>query len=69
MKSSDCVKLYFRFINSLGIEDVAEKYDIEENVALVTFGGKAKVLHHLTNDYTSLRDALGRFDCNIEPNK
>ncbi|XP_071117092.1 uncharacterized protein [Haliotis cracherodii] len=41
-----------------GIEDVAEKYDIEENVALVTFGGKAKVLHHLTNDYTSLRDAL-----------
>ncbi|XP_046572271.1 uncharacterized protein LOC124280404 isoform X2 [Haliotis rubra] len=45
-----------------GIEEVAEKYDIEENVALVTFGGKAKVIHHLSNDYASLQDALEKVE-------
>ncbi|XP_071117450.1 uncharacterized protein [Haliotis cracherodii] len=45
-----------RFIK--GLEETAEKHDIEENVALVTFGGRPRVLHHLTNDYGSLRDAI-----------
>ncbi|XP_046572268.1 uncharacterized protein LOC124280402 isoform X2 [Haliotis rubra] len=44
------------FIN--GIEDIAEQYEMEENIALVTFGGRARVLHQLSNDYGSLRDAI-----------
>ncbi|XP_046568677.1 uncharacterized protein LOC124277072 isoform X1 [Haliotis rubra] len=49
-------KIALDFIN--GIEDIAERHDLEENIALVTFGGRAKVVHHLSNDYGSLRDAL-----------
>ncbi|XP_067667526.1 uncharacterized protein [Haliotis asinina] len=49
-------KIVLDFIN--GIEDIAERHDIEENIALVTFGGRANVVHHLTNDYGSLRDAV-----------
>ncbi|XP_067666515.1 uncharacterized protein [Haliotis asinina] len=45
-----------RFIN--GLEEIAESHNIEENVALVTFGGRPRVLHHLTNDYGSLRDKI-----------
>ncbi|XP_046572305.1 uncharacterized protein LOC124280415 isoform X2 [Haliotis rubra] len=41
-----------------GIEDIAEEHSIEENVALVTFGGTARIAHHLTNDYESLRDCI-----------
>ncbi|XP_067666492.1 uncharacterized protein [Haliotis asinina] len=44
------------FIN--GIEDIAEQHEMEENIALVTFGGRARVLHQLSNDYGSLRDAI-----------
>ncbi|XP_071117386.1 uncharacterized protein [Haliotis cracherodii] len=41
-----------------GIEEIAEEHSIEENVALVTFGGTARIAHHLTNDYESLRDCI-----------
>ncbi|XP_046572313.1 uncharacterized protein LOC124280419 [Haliotis rubra] len=41
-----------------GLEETAENHNIEENVALVTFGGRPRVLRHLTNDYGSLRDAI-----------
>ncbi|XP_046350605.2 uncharacterized protein LOC124131390 isoform X2 [Haliotis rufescens] len=51
-------KITLDFIN--GIEDIAEQHDVEENIALVTFGGRAKVIHHLSNDYGSLRDALDK---------
>ncbi|XP_071117081.1 uncharacterized protein [Haliotis cracherodii] len=49
-------KILHDFIN--GIEDIAEQYEMEENIALVTFGGRARVLHQLSNDYGSLRDAI-----------
>ncbi|XP_067666495.1 uncharacterized protein [Haliotis asinina] len=49
-------KITLDFIN--GIEDIAEQHDVEENIALVIFGGRAKVIHHLSNDYGSLRDTL-----------
>lgn len=42
-----------------GIEEIAEEHSIEENMALVTFGGTARIAHHLTNDYESLRDCIG----------
>jgi hypothetical protein len=42
-----------------GIDDAAS--EVEENIALVTFGGDALVAQHLTNDYGRIRDALGRF--------
>lgn len=44
------------FIN--GIEDAAN--EVEENIAVVTFGGTADIIQHLTNDFARARDALDR---------
>ncbi|XP_046572293.1 uncharacterized protein LOC124280411 isoform X2 [Haliotis rubra] len=46
-----------------GVEDIAEELGVEENIAIVTLGSKAKVVHHLTNDYESLRDAIEEMEC------
>lgn len=42
-----------------GIEDLMEEMDLEENIAVVAVGGTARVLQHLTNDLTLVRDAIG----------
>lgn len=44
----------------VGIEDVAESHDLEENIGVVTLGSRATVLHHLSNDYGSLREVIGK---------
>ncbi|XP_067666520.1 uncharacterized protein [Haliotis asinina] len=41
-----------------GIEDVAENDNMEENVAVVSVSGRARVVQQLTNDYSKVRDAL-----------
>ncbi|XP_067666490.1 uncharacterized protein [Haliotis asinina] len=46
-----------------GVEDMAEELGVEENIAIVTLGHKAEIVHHLTNDYESLRDAIERMKC------
>ncbi|XP_067666503.1 uncharacterized protein [Haliotis asinina] len=58
-------KLAIDFIN--GIEDVAEKHDLEENIGVVTLGSRATVLHHLSNDYGSLREILDEVECGGVP--
>ncbi|XP_067666498.1 uncharacterized protein [Haliotis asinina] len=58
--SGDAIKELKKTARELidGIEDIAEQHSIEENVALVTFGGTARIAHHLTNDYESLRECI-----------
>ncbi|XP_046572283.1 uncharacterized protein LOC124280408 isoform X2 [Haliotis rubra] len=58
-------KLAIDFIN--GIEDVAEMHDLEENIGVVTLGSRATVLHHLSNDYGSLREILDQLECGGVP--
>ncbi|XP_069138194.1 uncharacterized protein [Argopecten irradians] len=41
-----------------GIEEGAMDNGLEENMALIVFGKESKVVQHLTNDYTKLRDSL-----------
>ncbi|XP_067667527.1 uncharacterized protein [Haliotis asinina] len=41
-----------------GIETIAERHELVENLALVVMGGGARVVRHLTNDYTAIRDAI-----------
>ncbi|XP_046572334.1 uncharacterized protein LOC124280440 [Haliotis rubra] len=41
-----------------GIEAMAEKHGLEENLALVVMGGGARVVRQLTNDYTAIRNAI-----------
>ncbi|XP_046553741.1 uncharacterized protein LOC124263202 [Haliotis rubra] len=41
-----------------GVEMVAENHNVEENVAVVTVSGRARVVQQLTNDYSKVRDAL-----------
>ncbi|XP_071117252.1 uncharacterized protein [Haliotis cracherodii] len=48
-----------------GIEDIAEELGLEENIAIVTLGSRAEVVHHLSNDYESLRDAIGQLKCGV----
>ncbi|XP_067667524.1 uncharacterized protein [Haliotis asinina] len=48
----------FAFIDAL--DDIAVKHNIEENIAVVTFGGRSKIEHHLSNDYTSIRDKIDK---------
>ncbi|XP_071117103.1 uncharacterized protein [Haliotis cracherodii] len=54
-------ELAMDFIN--GIEDVAESHDLEENIGVVTLGSRATVLHHLSNDYGSLREVIDQVEC------
>ncbi|XP_046350628.2 uncharacterized protein LOC124131407 isoform X2 [Haliotis rufescens] len=49
------------FIN--GIEDVAEMHALEENIGVVSLGSQATVLHHLSNDFGSLREAVDKVEC------
>lgn len=42
-----------------GVEDLMEEMDLEENIAVVTMGKKAKVIQHLTNDLSLVREAIG----------
>ncbi|XP_046572273.1 uncharacterized protein LOC124280405 [Haliotis rubra] len=46
------------FIDAL--DDIAAKHEIEENIAVVTFGGRSKIEHHLSNDYSSIRDKIDK---------
>ncbi|XP_071117347.1 uncharacterized protein [Haliotis cracherodii] len=46
----------FSFIN--GVEDAAADYEMEENIAIVSCGGPARIVHHLSNDYSSLRSVI-----------
>ncbi|XP_046553778.1 uncharacterized protein LOC124263217 isoform X2 [Haliotis rubra] len=41
-----------------GLEDITSEYEIEENVAVVAFGGTPRVVHHLSNDYGSVITAI-----------
>ncbi|XP_046572298.1 uncharacterized protein LOC124280413 [Haliotis rubra] len=41
-----------------GVEDAAAEYEMEENVAIVSCGGPARIVHHLSNDYSSLRAVI-----------
>nr|KAG5692195.1 hypothetical protein BaRGS_008741 [Batillaria attramentaria] len=43
-----------------GIEDIVNDSGVEENIGLVTFGGRANVVQHLTNDFSRVRDAMER---------
>lgn len=43
-----------------GIETVAEQHGLEENLALVVMGEGVRVVRQLTNDYTAIRDAIGK---------
>ncbi|KAK7478403.1 hypothetical protein BaRGS_00030328 [Batillaria attramentaria] len=45
-----------------GIEDLMDEMDLEENIAVVTMGGRARVVQHLTNDLTLVRDAIESID-------
>jgi hypothetical protein len=37
-----------------------DEMDLEENVAVVVMGGNARVMQHLTNDLTLVREAIGQ---------
>ncbi|XP_046350608.2 uncharacterized protein LOC124131392 [Haliotis rufescens] len=41
-----------------GLDDITSQYEIEENVAVVSFGGTPRVEHHLSNDYGSIITAI-----------
>lgn len=45
---------------SKGIEDVAVENSLEENIAVVSFGNETRVVQNLTNDYSKIRDAVGK---------
>jgi uncharacterized membrane-anchored protein YhcB (DUF1043 family) len=42
------------------VEMWATDYQIEENIAIVHFGSEAKIVQQLTNDYSKVREALGK---------
>ena len=42
-----------------GVEDIAS--EVEENIAVVTFGGRSNIAQHLTNDFSLVRDSIGQF--------
>ncbi|XP_071117144.1 uncharacterized protein [Haliotis cracherodii] len=41
-----------------GIESMAERYGLEENLGVVAVGGDATVVQDITNDYGSVRDTI-----------
>lgn len=41
-----------------GVEDIVTKFGVEENMGLVTFGGRAEVKQNLTNDFNLIRDQI-----------
>ena len=38
-----------------------DEMDLEENIAVVAVGGHARVVQHLTNDLTMVREAIGEY--------
>ncbi|XP_067666525.1 uncharacterized protein [Haliotis asinina] len=44
------------------IEESAEDLEQEENLAVVTFGGGASILHPISNDYGSVRDVIEKIE-------
>ncbi|XP_046572311.1 uncharacterized protein LOC124280418 [Haliotis rubra] len=55
-KIEDVKRIAHSFVD--GLEDIAEQYGLEENVAVVKIAGEASVIQHLTNDFTRVRDAI-----------
>ncbi|XP_048253092.1 uncharacterized protein LOC124131409 isoform X3 [Haliotis rufescens] len=49
-------KIAYNFID--GIETMAERFGLEENLGVVKVGGDASVVQDLTNDYGAVRDAI-----------
>ncbi|KAL8598773.1 hypothetical protein ACOMHN_033336 [Nucella lapillus] len=41
-----------------GVEDIVTSFGVEENMGLVTFGGRANVVQNLTNDFNLIRDQI-----------
>ncbi|XP_076467495.1 uncharacterized protein LOC143298527 [Babylonia areolata] len=41
-----------------GVEDIVTQTGTEENMGLVTFGGRANVVQNLTNDFSLIRDQI-----------
>lgn len=37
-----------------------QAHELEENIGVVAFGATSRIEHHLSNDYASVRDAIGR---------
>ncbi|XP_046350621.2 uncharacterized protein LOC124131401 [Haliotis rufescens] len=52
----DAKRIAHTFVD--GLEDIAEQYGLEENVAVVRISDYACVIQHLTNDFTRVRDAI-----------
>ncbi|KAL8598774.1 hypothetical protein ACOMHN_033337 [Nucella lapillus] len=46
------------FIN--GVEDMTS--EVEENIGLVTFGGRANIVQHLTNDFSLIREEMDKIE-------
>ena len=44
-----------------GVENAAADYELEENIAVVTFGRENRIVQHLTNDYDNVREKIGKF--------
>ncbi|KAL5004522.1 hypothetical protein ScPMuIL_017978 [Solemya velum] len=44
------------------IENLAIEHDLEENVALITFGRENHIIQNLTNDFAKVTDALNTLD-------
>lgn len=62
MKTGGAFEEMIKFVNDFlaGVEEIVKSSGVEEDIALVTFGGGAKVVQHLTNDFARIREAVGR---------
>lgn len=40
------------------VETSASDHNLEEMMAILTFGGRCEVIQHFTNDYMPIKDAL-----------
>lgn len=49
-----------RKIITTGVEDAVNESGTEENIGLVTFGDHAVVAQNLTNDFSRIREKVGR---------
>ncbi len=52
---------YFCVDMFAGIEEIASTHETEENIAVVTFGGYSRIAHHLSNDYSNVRNTIGMY--------
>ncbi|XP_025085636.1 uncharacterized protein LOC112559025 [Pomacea canaliculata] len=60
MRKGDAYKMIVEIVHKFldGVEDVVTETGIEENIGLVTFGGRAHVVQNLTNDLSRIREAV-----------